>query len=151
VPSVVRRTVLLALCGLVVLAGVTLASTGGAYTGTTSQTYSGRALKFGLTATGTMVTSVGINAVFTAGRSKCASFFLFGDNLARSLGFKGFRIKNHKFSAKAYSVSGSERLTIEGQFKGKTVTGSFTDLWHTAGGSASVHCGTGKVNFEARS
>lgn len=80
------------------------------------------------------------------GSSGCASV----DNpdaqrLDPNTGFRGIAIKHNAFAAKFKDASG-EHISISGHFKGKTLSGSLTDSFASAG----LTCSTGKVSFTAK-
>ncbi len=149
--AIVRRAVLIGLCGSMLMAGTAFASAVHTYQGRTNQKASA-VRKFTLTASNTLVTSVGINAVFASGSPACSGAVLYGDNgLNPSLGFTGFKIRHHRLSVKNYALNRSESDTIVALFKGKTVTGWFrVNMVYGPGTSDAEHCSTGKVEFTAR-
>jgi hypothetical protein len=145
-----RRAVLGAVLGA--LAAVVLASAGaafatksGVWSGSTNQPYNGGGMPFALQVSKGRVTAIFYGANFT-GSSQCAeSDSPDAQRLDPNTGFAGLKIKHRKFAAK-FEDSYGEHITVSGRFKGRNLTGSFSDSFSTAG----IHCSTGKVRFTAK-
>ncbi len=128
------------------LAGTAFAVKSGIWDGNTNQSYSGGAMPFSLQVSRNKVTVVYFGADFTGTSSRCA---LSGSTDAQRLdpntGFKGLTIKHGKFGGR-FTASGSEHVSLSGQFHGQSLSGSLTDSFTVAG----IHCTTGKVSFSAK-
>jgi hypothetical protein len=136
-----------------VLAGSALGVKSGVWDGTTSQLnkQSGYAMPFSLETNGhNKVTVIYYGGDWTGNSKSCAQADgPDGERLDPNTGFKGFPIKHHKFGG-SVTVGGTEHVTLHGQFKGKDVSGSFTDEFTDKLPGGTVRCSTGKVRFSAK-
>lgn len=143
----VRRSAIIAIAASVLLAccGVAFAAKSGRWSGATSQTYSGGGMPFALEVSHKKVTVIYYGADFT-GSAGCANVDSpDAQRLDPNTGFKGIAIKHEKFAAK-FKDAADEQISISGQFKGKTLSGSLSDSFASAG----LSCSTGKVSFTAK-
>ena len=128
------------------LAGAAFAVKSGVWDGNTNQSYGSAAMPFSLQVSRNKVTVVYFGADFTGTSSRCAlSDGPDAQRLDPNTGFKGLMIKHGRFGGK-FTVSGSEHVSLSGQLRGQSLSGSLTDSFTVAG----IHCTTGKVSFSAK-
>jgi hypothetical protein len=136
-----------------VLAGTALGVKSGVWDGTTSQVNreSGYAMPFSFETNGhNKVTVIYYGGNWVGSSADCArADGPDGDRLDPNTGFRGFPIKHNRFGG-SVTLGGSEHVTLHGQFKGKDVSGSFTDSFTERLPTGKIHCSTGKVRFSAK-
>ena len=128
------------------LAAGALAAKSGIWDGSTSQTFGTGALPISLEVSHNKVTVIFYGANYTGNSTRCARAD--GPDAQRldpNTGFKGFKIKHNKFGGRFNAGSG-DQISLGGQFKGNTVSGSFSESFSVEG----IHCHTGRVTFSAK-
>jgi hypothetical protein len=129
-----KRSIALAVIGLLVFTGVAVASLNGTYSGKPSK---GSQLQ--LTVSGGKVTSVHYITAFD-----CAGT----NSIERTSARLSAKIKNHKFSASG-NIASKDHLTISGKFSGKKVTGKFSETFTQLSAGTKQTCRSGTQTYSA--
>lgn len=129
-----KRSIALAVVGLLVFASVAVASLNGTYSGKPS-----KGQQFQLTVSGGKVTGVHYIAVFD-----CAGT----NSIERTTAKLKAKIKNKKFSASG-NIATKDHLTISGKFSGKKVTGKFSETFTQSSAGTKQTCSSGAQTYSA--
>ncbi|MEO6857516.1 MAG: hypothetical protein ABI323_02880 [Solirubrobacteraceae bacterium] len=143
-----RRIAMLAVTGLVALAGVAIAAPSGTYSGTTSQKLGGKPDSISLTVSHGSLTRAVFVARLPHGPASCANSQ--GGTFTMNRG--RLKINKHgKFSGKLTFHGGlPESATFTGRFKGTSVSGSLNARLESDSIHGAHTCTSGKVTFRAK-
>lgn len=146
--TIIRRgTIAVTVVGMALaLAGVALAVKSSAWDGNTSQPYGTTGMPFSLVTSHNKVTVIYYGANYTGNSTRCANADSpDAQRLDPNTGFRGFTIKHDKFGGR-FNEGRGDQISVGGQFKGNTVSGSFSESFSVQG----IHCHTGRVTFSAK-
>jgi hypothetical protein len=137
--QVIRRGLIFAILGALILATVALAARTTYYDGTTSQKLGGRRTVINLSVSHNKLTNVDLPAVFPDCQNTYQPFNTFG---TRS--FHGFAMHHGKFSGSVtFRVETLKKtLKITGRLKGRQVSGTLSVTYGS--------CKTGRVTYKAK-